>query len=182
MVVRKLLIHQFAPFTEKLPFEVTERERDTVTFHALYPAYYEQDFKGLFYYGVGNVVVFIFVTIHSANLLRVKGILGNEERRQSVHSSGPRKAYNIDRCRPYGACNVVLAITEFPRFEDRLTQVNNSKYAAKVQKKIDICKRKCKSFLIEKGELNNRTSFRNKCYCVLDKKAVILQSIKNALF
>ena len=26
---------------------------------------------------------------------------GNEERRQSVHSSGPRKAYNIDRCRPY---------------------------------------------------------------------------------
>lgn len=26
---------------------------------------------------------------------------GNEEGRQSVHSSGPRKAYNIDRCRPY---------------------------------------------------------------------------------
>lgn len=26
---------------------------------------------------------------------------GKEERRQSVHSSGPRKAYNIDRCRPY---------------------------------------------------------------------------------
>ncbi len=76
MVVRKLLIHQFAPFTEKLPFEITERERNTVTFHALNPANYKQDLEGLFYYEISNVVGFIFISIHRALFLRVKGSLG----------------------------------------------------------------------------------------------------------
>ena len=73
IVVRKVLIHLIAPFTDKLPLELAERERNAVTFYTLNSTYYKYDFKGLFYYGVGNVVVFIFVTIHSANLLRVKG-------------------------------------------------------------------------------------------------------------
>ena len=37
MVVWKFFVHQIAPSMEKLPFEVTERERNFVTFHAQNP-------------------------------------------------------------------------------------------------------------------------------------------------
>ena len=66
MVVRKFLKHHVVPSADKFPFEVAERERDPVTFHALNPAYYKQDFNGLFHYDICNVVVFIFVSIHCA--------------------------------------------------------------------------------------------------------------------
>ena len=64
MVVRKILIHQLAPSADKLPLEVAERESNLVTFNALNPADYKQDFQCLFHYDVGNVVAFIFVSIH----------------------------------------------------------------------------------------------------------------------
>ena len=76
MVERKFLEHHVVPSADKLPFEFTERERDPVTFHALYPTYYQQDFNGLFYYDIGNVVGFIFISIHCAIYLRVNGFSG----------------------------------------------------------------------------------------------------------
>ncbi len=66
VVVRKILIHQVVPFTDKLPFEVTERESNLVTLNALYPAYYKQDLEGLFYYGISNVVGLVFISKHRA--------------------------------------------------------------------------------------------------------------------
>ena len=66
MVVRKFLEHQLAPSTDKLPFEVAERESNLVTFDALNPADYKQDFQRLFYYDVSNVVALVFVSIHCA--------------------------------------------------------------------------------------------------------------------
>ena len=100
VVVRKILIHQVVPFTDKLPFEVTERESYPVTLYAFYSAYYKQDFEGLFYYEISNIVGFIFITIHRALFFARQRLFGDEERRLSVYSSGPRNAYNIDRCRP----------------------------------------------------------------------------------
>ena len=66
MVVRKFLEHHVAPSADKLPFEVTEGERDPVTFHALNPANYKQDFDSLFYYYISDVEGFIFFTVHCA--------------------------------------------------------------------------------------------------------------------
>ena len=79
IVVRKFLAHQVFPFTDKLPFEVTEGERYPVTFHALNPAYYEQDFEGLFYYEISNIVGFIFISIHRAFTFARQWLLGKEE-------------------------------------------------------------------------------------------------------
>ena len=64
--IRKFLIHQRFPFLDKLPFERAERERDSVTFHALNPAYHKQDLKGLFDYDFRNVVGFILIAFHCA--------------------------------------------------------------------------------------------------------------------
>ena len=66
IVIRKFVIHQRFPFSDKLPFEVTEGERDPVTFNALNPAYHKQDLKGLFDYDVRNVVGFILIAFHCA--------------------------------------------------------------------------------------------------------------------
>lgn len=66
MVIRKLLKHHVVPSADKLPLEVAERERNTVTFDTLNPADHQHDFEGFFYYEVCNVVGFIFVTVHRA--------------------------------------------------------------------------------------------------------------------
>ena len=128
VVVRKILIHQVVPFTDKLPFEVTERESNHVTLNALYPAYYKQDLEGFFYYEISNVVGLVFISKHRAFVFARQWLLGYEEGRLSVHSSGPRKAYNIDRCRPYREHATFVSNTEFPRFEDCLTHCLLQRY------------------------------------------------------
>ena len=75
MVVWKVLIHQIAPFTDKLPLELAEGERNFVAFDLLDAAYDHHDFDGFIHYEICNIVAFVIRFCHFSLFYRVENII-----------------------------------------------------------------------------------------------------------